>query len=222
MWILLAGVFAGLVHVLAGPDHLAAVAPIAADRPRRAWLAGTLWGSGHTVGVLAVGALALLLRGLLPLEAISSWSERLVGVALIGIGLWGLRQALLRRWHAHPHTHETQDHLHLHYHAPDESHEAPAAHVHVHMSLGMGVLHGLAGSAHVLGVLPSLALPTVPQSVGYLAAFGAGSILAMGLYGWTIGLLLSRLGRAAVGAYRAFLTGTAAAAIAVGVVWLVI
>ena len=35
-----AGLSAGGLHVLAGPDHLAAVAPLAADSSRRRWLAG--------------------------------------------------------------------------------------------------------------------------------------------------------------------------------------
>src|SRR5688572_3654911 len=62
---LLAGLAAGLIHVLSGPDHLAAVAPLAGGRGR-SWRAGFLWGLGHSGGVLAVGLLALGLRGALP------------------------------------------------------------------------------------------------------------------------------------------------------------
>ena len=79
----LAGLTAGLIHVLSGPDHLAAVAPLAGGR-RRAWHAGFLWGLGHSGGVLAVGLLTLALRGALPIDALSSWSERIVGVTPIG------------------------------------------------------------------------------------------------------------------------------------------
>jgi len=43
----LAGLAAGLIHVLSGPDHLAAVAPLAGGRGR-AWRAGFLWGLGHS------------------------------------------------------------------------------------------------------------------------------------------------------------------------------
>ena len=90
---LLAGLTAGLIHVLSGPDHLAAVAPLAGGRGR-AWRAGFLWGLGHSGGVLAVGLLALALRGALPIDALSSWSERIVGVTLVGIGLWGFTRVL--------------------------------------------------------------------------------------------------------------------------------
>jgi len=82
------GALAGLFHVLAGPDHLAAVAPLAVDGDRRGWLAGWTWGVGHTSGVVVVALLAVALRDLLPpVDAISAWSERLVGAALIAVGL---------------------------------------------------------------------------------------------------------------------------------------
>ncbi len=221
MLTLLAGLVAGLVHVLSGPDHLAAVTPIAADRPAQAGWGGLMWGTGHTTGVLAVGALALLLRGLLPLVALSSWSERLVGVALIAIGLWGLRQALLRHWHVHTHTHAGVPHTHIHHHEPALQHDGPGTHAHTHMAVAMGALHGLAGSAHVLGVLPALALPTLAGSVAYLLAFGAGAIVAMTLYGWLIGRLLLHSTRYGLNSLRWVLTGSSTVAVAIGAVWLV-
>ena len=98
---LLAGLAAGFFHVLAGPDHLAAVAPIVADDDRVAWRAGLSWGLGHTAGVVLVGALLVAFRELLPIAALSAWSERLVGVALVAVGLWGLWRA--RAPHVHRH-----------------------------------------------------------------------------------------------------------------------
>src|SRR4249919_3013977 len=92
--IALTGALAGLFHVLSGPDHLAAVAPLAVEDGRRGWLAGWTWGLGHASGVVVVALLAVLLRDLLPpIGIISAWSERVVGVALIGIGCWALRRS---------------------------------------------------------------------------------------------------------------------------------
>src|SRR5436309_14014035 len=93
--IIAAGIGAGLVHVFSGPDHLAAIAPLAMKRQRGAWLTGFRWGMGHASGVAVVGILSLILRGVLPIDLISSWGDRLVGVVLIGIGLWTLRKAML-------------------------------------------------------------------------------------------------------------------------------
>ena len=57
MFALLAGFAAGLLHVFSGPDHLAAVAPLASNRARGQWLTGLQWGIGHTMGVLLIAML---------------------------------------------------------------------------------------------------------------------------------------------------------------------
>ena len=65
----------GLAHVLSGPDHLAAVAPLAAEDRERGWLAGWTWGIGHASGVAVVAVLAVVLRDLLPpIDLLSAWS----------------------------------------------------------------------------------------------------------------------------------------------------
>jgi threonine/homoserine/homoserine lactone efflux protein len=220
----LAGALAGLVHVLSGPDHLAAVAPLASDERRRApWMAGLLWGAGHSSGVILVGLLALALRGWLPLEAISSWSERLVGVVLIGIGLWGLRRALGRHVHEHPHSHGEVRHEHAHVHvAPavrDARHEA-RPHSHSHAAFLVGVLHGLAGSSHFLGVLPALALPTTAASAAYLAGYGGGTVAGMMAFAFGIGLLATRARTRGGSAPRWLLSTTSVLALVVGASWL--
>src|SRR5580765_2847255 len=112
--IVLGGISAGLIHVFSGPDHLAAIAPLAMKRQRGAWLTGLRWGAGHASGVAVVGILSLILRGLLPIDLISSSSDRLVGVLLVGIGLWTLRKAMLVHAHSHEHDGETHEHIHVH------------------------------------------------------------------------------------------------------------
>ena len=49
-----AGLAAGALHVWSGPDHLAAVAPLAVRGRRRSWAVGMRWGIGHSAGVAAV------------------------------------------------------------------------------------------------------------------------------------------------------------------------
>lgn len=218
------GLMAGLIHVLSGPDHLAAVAPLAADSERRPWLAGLDWGFGHTGGVLLVGALALVLRELLPLEALSSWGERLVGVVLIGIGLWGFRRALGLRVHVHAHTHGGVPHEHVHAHAGGARHAHPPGralpHSHTHAAFAVGVLHGLAGSSHLLGILPALAFPTRAESIAYLAAFGAATIFAMTAFAAAMGLIAGHARSGGAAFYRNLLYACSVAAILVGGVWL--
>lgn len=191
MFPFLAGLAAGLLHVFSGPDHLAAVAPLAADGDRQGWRTGLQWGIGHTAGVLLIAALLLILREQLPLDAISAYSERLVGMALIGVGAWGIWNATRR---------------------------VAQAHSHAGTSFAMGTVHGLAGSSHLFGVLPALAFATSVDSIVYLAGFGLGAIAGMSAFAAGMGLISSRLDQRR---YRGLLYASSAVALVVGGVWLV-
>jgi hypothetical protein len=192
-----AGLAAGLLHVFSGPDHLAAIAPLAlsekspraAGRFRVEGLAlGLQWGFGHTAGVLLIAALMLLLKEQLPLDAISAYSERLVGVSLIAVGFWGV-------WKA--------------------SRAVITPHAHTSASFLMGTIHGLAGSSHLFGVLPALAFSLVSDSMLYLAGFGLGAIAGMTAFAAGVGLASIRLGQ-----FRGLLYASSAAALVIGGVWL--
>lgn len=194
MFPVLAGLAAGLVHVLAGPDHLAAVAPLSVDRERPQWRAGLQWGLGHTAGVLAVGLMLIFFRTLLPIEAISVYSERLVGVVLVCIGVWGVARA-----------------------------RSPRRHVHASSgaSFAMGTLHGVSGSSHLFGVLPALALPTQAAAYWYLGGFGVGAVVAMTVFSALVGVIAVAAARRGVNAYRGMLYACSVCAFAVGGFWLV-
>src|SRR5438132_678664 len=91
---------------------------------------------------------------------------------------------------------------------------------HAHASFCMGILHGIAGSSHFLGVLPALALPTRGAAVTYIAAFGVGTVVAMTAFAAIIGSAGIRVGhRAAL--HRGMMLTAATLAIAVGGFWLV-
>jgi hypothetical protein len=216
MLTVLTGAWAGFVHVLAGPDHLAAVGPLALEGRHRGWIAGWTWGIGHASGVVAVAVLAILLRDLLPpIDAISAWSERVVGVALIGVGFWALRRSGRIRAGRHAHGSAPHDHLHV---------QAGPAWLrrlgHAHASFALGVLHGMAGSSHFVGVIPALALPTRAAALWYVGAFGAGSVAAMTAFAAAAG----RVGGHAPQEsriHRMVMTTASVAAILIGAIWLV-
>jgi hypothetical protein len=227
--IALTGALAGLFHVLSGPDHLAAVAPLAASDGRRGWIAGWTWGLGHASGVVLVAILAILLRDALPpIEVISAWSERLVGAALIAVGLWALRRSA--RVTSVPHAHNpnaaetvaadaaraTGVHVHLHVQRGPAWFRRLG---HAHASFYLGVLHGIAGSSHFFGVLPALALPTRAAALTYIAAFGVGTVAAMTIFAAVIGSIGSRAHQTAMGR-RAMMMAAATLAIVVGGVWM--
>jgi ABC-type nickel/cobalt efflux system permease component RcnA len=213
------GLIAGIIHVWSGPDHLAAIAPLAIRKPARSWIAGARWGLGHSTGVAVIGLLCLWLKDLIPKDLVSAWGERMVGVMLIGIGFWALRKAL--RVHAHEHEHDGDRHVHLHAHTHAVPHEKPAAHLHhTHAAFGIGILHGLAGSSHFLGVLVAAAFPTLSQSVTYLVAFAVGTIASMAAFSSVIGALTVRYAGRSANIYRGLMSACAASAMAVGCFWL--
>ena len=216
MLTVITGAAAGLFHVLSGPDHLAAVAPIAVADRERGWIAGWTWGLGHASGVVVVAVIAVLLRDLLPpVDVISAWSERVVGAALIVLGLWALRRSA--RIAPRPHEHGAVAHDHLHVQAGPGWLRRLG---HVHASFCLGVLHGVAGSSHFFGVLPALALPTRGAALTYIAAFGVGTVVAMTAFAAAAGMAGART-RHGAAAHRAMMTAAAVVAIVVGGVWLV-
>ncbi len=219
----LAGFIAGLHHVVTGPDHLAAVAPLSVNDRSAAWRGGWNWALGHAGGAGFLALIAIALREVAPFDVLrlSLWSERVVGVVLVGIGLWGLRKVLTQRVHAHVHEHDGHRHVHVHAHSARDAHD-PArggAHRHGHAALAVGTLHGLAGGSHLLGVLPALALDTA-GAVFYLAAYGLGTITAMVSFTALVGLASRRAHHAGVGWLRGLMTASSLAALSVGVFWI--
>ena len=153
---------------------------------------------------------------------ISSYSERAVGVLLIGIGLWGLRKAFATRIHAHHHSHDGEQHIHIHVHRACHAPAPQPAHRHSHAALGIGTLHGLAGGSHLLGVLPALALPSRFSALSYLLAFGLGTLAGIGLFSSALGCFANRYGGAGARAYRYLMCGCASAAVVIGSAWLIL
>jgi hypothetical protein len=161
--------------------------------------------------VIAVAVLAVLLREWLPpIDALTLWSERLVGGALIAVGLWALRRGL--RIGTSVHVHPGTAHAHVHVRRG----RLLARVGHAHASFFMGVLHGVAGSSHFLGVLPALALPTTGAALTYVAAFGVGSIAAMTGFGAAMGAVPGPH------THRAFMFTASGLAVIVGCAWLVL
>jgi hypothetical protein len=218
----LSGLAAGAAHVVTGIDHLAALLPLSVGRRFHALRAGVRWGLGHSGGVLVVGALALALEGSFDVEALSHRAEAVVGLVLVVIGGQAIRAALRLKVHVHPHAHEGEPHAHLHAHlgeAPAAAADHPHPHRHEHTAFVAGTLHGFAGTAHLLGVLPAVALPGLGPAALYLLAFAVGTILAMAAFAALVGEASARAAQDRPVAARGLLLAAGLATTAVGGVW---
>jgi ABC-type nickel/cobalt efflux system permease component RcnA len=226
----LTGILMSSVHVVTGPDHLAAVTPLAIENRRKAWHIGFFWGLGHVLGMLLIGLLYLFSRELINVEKISGYSEYLVGIVLIGIGIWAIIKSVkhFHSHHVHPHYHAKpvpQVHIHGHNHTDEFEH------IHEHQktsrqnsitALSIGTLHGFAGISHFLLILPTLALPSTQDSVLYLTGFAAGTIISMVAYALVLGVISQRTAdfpKSKI--FRNLRIGAGLIAIGVGIWWLI-
>lgn len=208
----------GLVHAL-DADHVMAVSALASTRPgvRECLRFALRWALGHGGTLLLVGGTAFALGLAIP-EALARDAELAVGIVMIGLGAWVLRDALRRRAHLHFHHHDgVPVHAHWHTHAPRGAH-ASDAHRHGHAAVLVGALHGTAGSAPMLALLPAVAEGSAGLGLAYLVAFSAGVLVAMLVFGGLFGALLRRVVRSArLWPFRLVRAGTAFGCMAVGV-----
>lgn len=218
--ILALGFWLGMQHAT-DPDHVIAVSTIV-SRERsilKAGLIGILWGIGHTLTILAVGA-AIILFGLAIPARVGLTMEFSVAVMLILLGILNLTGAMQwmreklspahpqhRGEHTHVHGHGSHVHFHLHTHLEGSEHHgtaltpkkwmrAPFAKLGLYNTLRpllIGIVHGLAGSAAVaLLVLGTIRDPR--WAVFYLLVFGVGTIAGMMLITAAIALPFSFAG----------------------------
>jgi ABC-type nickel/cobalt efflux system permease component RcnA len=136
--IALIGLLVGMRHAT-DPDHVVAITTIL-SRERRIGAAariGIIWGLGHTITVLLVGAAIIVLKIAIPTR-LGLAMEFAVAVVLILLGV-GSASNLLRRIarhvfgdalgdsdssvvHSHPHTHSNATHSHPHVHLHSHDH----------------------------------------------------------------------------------------------------
>jgi high-affinity nickel-transport protein len=158
----------GARHAL-DADHVAAVSTLVARSRgvRASSLAGAAWGLGHSLALIVVALLVIVLEIRLPAR-LAPVLELAVAAMLVGLGC-----DLLRRRRT-----------------PHSGHPARARRPFL-----IGVLHGLAGSASLMLAV----LATIPErwaALGYVTAFGLGSIGGMAVMSAALSIPLGRLPRA--------------------------
>jgi nickel/cobalt exporter len=183
----------GVLHAF-DADHIMTVSGLVGLRGGTA--AGTLrrtlrycsrWAIGHGLTLFLLGGVAIGLGVALP-EALGTYAEAGVGVFLVGLGiatLWRLRK---QKVHLHFHRHRSLP-LHAHWHA----HAGEPTHAHGHGAILVGMMHGTAGSAGVLALLPVAALGRPGLALAYLLLFALGVLVAMLAVGGALGRVFALL-----------------------------
>jgi len=206
--IFLAGFLIGMKHALEA-DHVAAVASLAtgARSARETLRLGFIWAIGHSVTIFAVGATVMALETAVP-DRLAVTLELAVGVMLVVLGADVLRRIIRERVHFHNHRHGAETHFHAHSHAGEGRH-SDSLHAHTHglggRTLLVGIVHGLAGSA-VLVLLTLTTLSSWVSGLGYMALFGAGSILGMAVLSGALAVPLRLTARRMTWAYNGLAT----------------
>jgi ABC-type nickel/cobalt efflux system permease component RcnA len=92
--LIVTGLSLGLIHVMAGPDHLSALAALAVGTSYKAFMLGFRWGIGHSTGLIVVAIIFILLKGDLDLRKLGRYCDLLVGLFMICLGGYGVVNAI--------------------------------------------------------------------------------------------------------------------------------
>lgn len=139
-------------------DHLVAVSNIVTKRDKMALAIkdGIYWGFGHTSTIFLIGLLIIVGRVAF-FDGYFSYFEALVGLMLVGLGLFRLYQYYNRRRRPSQWIDERSNH---------------------HLAYGVGFVHGLAGSGAMI-LLVMTEIQGSFNSMMYLLIFGIGSVAGM-------------------------------------------
>lgn len=193
MQVVILGLLMGMVHVFTGPDHIAAIAPLSGQKPKQGFKSGFFWGLGHSISIAVIALLLSLIFTNNAIASLAHYAEKLVGLVLIIVGLFGARHFV----------NKTHDNIHQE--------------VSVLIALGIGLLHGLAGGSHIIALLPTAIINDNILKLLYVFAFSAGSILSMA--GFSLGLSLF-LQQKSKNIYRNLKILLSSISLCVGIYWL--
>jgi nickel/cobalt transporter (NicO) family protein len=215
----------GMVHAL-DADHVMAVSAMSNDRPGVARTLGFCanWALGHG-GVLMISGVLLFGFGVGIPESFAHLAELFVGVFLIAMGLlcfWRFRRERIRLSE-----HRHGDVVHLHWQVEGSAHADAAGdgrgsdRVGRHTPVMVGVMHGLAGSAPALALIPVVVHGDLLTALAYLALFSLGVMLAMVIFGLGFGATQRFLQQRYLWIFNSFRNLVAAGSILLGSYWIV-
>jgi len=200
----------GMAHAL-DADHVLAVSALTATKGRvgasRGGAYAVRWAIGHGGLLMLVAAASLCLHFVLP-ATLPFWAERFVGVILVVTGALAILKLTKDRRGAIEHRHDGFSH----------THGRVGGRRHDHSPTLVGMVHGLAGSAPALALIPATLLHPA-LGLAYVLTFSLGVLAGMLAFGLCLRIfqqallkrapLIADIARGALGAL----------AILIGAIW---
>ncbi|MFT6389052.1 MAG: ABC-type nickel/cobalt efflux system permease component RcnA [Cellvibrionaceae bacterium] len=229
MPLILLGFGLGLLHAL-DADHIMAVSALANQNPsiKRTLVFSLHWALGHGGVLLACGLVFFGLGVAIP-SGFQTLAEIMVGVLLIILGFrffWRFRRLNITLvQHSHDdvvHTHwstETHAHSKIEKHVNHEKKKEKM--MKIHQPVMIGVLHGMAGSAPALALIPAVASGQLSVALTYLIIFSLGVVLSMLAFGLGFSWIQQYLFQYYQRAFTVCRHGIALVAVVVGVFLLI-
>lgn len=212
--LLATGLVLGMRHAF-DRDHVAAVTHFISLEPdplKSAWF-GFRWAVGHAVAVVLLGSLIILLK-LKFQPSFERYAELVVGITLVGLGVWRLLLLFQEGRHTHRHGHGKKEHIHEHSHAPGREH------VHRFAPTAVGLVHGAAGSPELFVLIPVTLMSTAWLAYLYIGLFSLGCAITMSLYGYVVGRFYRRANATGQRIYRGLVVLTSVSGLVLGFIWI--
>ncbi|MBV1882597.1 MAG: hypothetical protein KUG82_13245 [Pseudomonadales bacterium] len=197
---LILGFFLGCIHAF-DIDHIVAVSVMSSGEKnwQRCMGYSSRWALGHGIVLLSLGILAYTMGISLP-TSVSLAAEKLIGLLLIVFGGVLIYQIVQH--------HGIQNLIRLR----KKKQGTPFA---------VGIIHGMAGNAPVLAMLPALSQPSLLSAVSYMLFFSIGLLTSMVLFGLCLGKIQLWFGKKHEYYLNLSASVVGLSSLTVGIVWLI-
>lgn len=183
----------GVVHAF-DADHVMAVTSLYSTKQKSSSVRLCLsWALGHGAVMLLAGICVYVFGAVIP-PMFSRVAEYLVGVLLILIGVSIVYSIVSSRLQLSMHKHYGMR-RHIHWRIRPEANydKLESDSRHDHRAVFIGTVHGAAGVVPLLAILPVAQSQSVGIMLAYILVFVIGILVAMLIFGGSLGYLLKRL-----------------------------
>ena len=218
--LLLLGCGLGMVHAL-DADHVMAMSVLSAEKPglKRTVYYCLHWAIGHGSILVVAGALLFWFGFNVPASLVHV-AELGVGLLLIVLGIVLFVKFKKEKLQLREHHHG--DIVHRHWHIDEHTEHSDRKKIlEAHKPMMVGMLHGLAGSAPVIALIPIAVHGEVFSGLLYVLVFSVGVLLSMLEFGFSLGFLQRTVAKRHPSFLQSFRHIIAGLSIVIGSLWLV-